>query len=533
MRFSQRKIAYMPALNPFTGGPEATLACIQLDWRFSTHPSGYYKFLEPCKHPLYKNGDSWTEELGFTKHGFKTAFNKIGVRYKSRSEFAKIQHESYQSLPSSGQAMIDNIIKSLCNVTYFSGDLISAWKELPADISLQFIARLQDIIKSTQDMESLQNAHLMLMRIFDDNFYLSFLDRRSGITYYCRYNEKVNTMLADVLNESPGCNPDGSMGGGENEGRRFRESKNPTSRSKGSGFLESKNPTSPSYKETKKTDREDKQREAAAIKAGENVDESHNALEAKTAAANCFLGKEEALISENNLPEEINNFVTMPASLATLSDDEQTTSLAAAQSFHRRTPSPTLATIASTSGMSACANTVETQEKLADSGFPPCIPHGLVSEATALGEKLTPTQRGKLIAQAESRQLFDKVKPAFGALTFADFIENIEHVVLDKKKFTHSNDSFEHKLNTVCKQFSTGNIDLPLLKAREDGARKASSSILAEIRARQMEISGAMASLQKFNHIPDGVKSFEKEIEKNKLAIESLKGKLREMEVSA
>ena len=511
----------MPALNPFTGGPEATLACIQLDWRFSTHPNGYYKFLEPCDHSLYKNGDSWTEELGFTKHGFKTAFNKIGSRYKSRSEFAKIQHESYELLSPSGQILVNNIVSTLCDSGYFLGDNLSAWKELSAETSLQFIAALQNIAESTHDEGTLCDIHRMLMRVFDGNFYLSFLDRRSGMTYYCRYHQKVNTMLADVLNDQPSCKPDGSRDGEGNDGRRFLESKKPTSRNLNPLFLESKNPTSPSYKETKKTAREDKQREAAAREGGENIDQRQDKLEDKTAAANCFLEKEEMVISDNNFPEEVNNFVTTPASLATPSDDEHASSLAAAQNVHRITPNPTL------------ANIVETKEKQADSVFPPCVPHGLVSEATELGEKLTPTQRRKLIAQAESRKLFDKIKPAFGSLTFDDFIQNVEHVVLDKKKFTHSNDSFEHKLNTVCKQFSTGNIDLPLLKAREDGARKASSSILAEIRARQMEISGAIASLQKFNHTPDGVKSFKQVIEKNKLAIESLKGKLREMEVSA
>ncbi len=54
---------------------------------FEGYPEGFYKFLEPSDHPAYKNGDSWTEELGMSRHEFRTAFDKIGIRYKSKSDF--------------------------------------------------------------------------------------------------------------------------------------------------------------------------------------------------------------------------------------------------------------------------------------------------------------------------------------------------------------------------------------------------------------------------------------------------------------
>lgn len=63
----------------------------QLDYWFENHPEGFYKFLLPSDHPAYKNGDSWTEELGMSKDEFRTAFDKIGHRYKSKSEFDKAE----------------------------------------------------------------------------------------------------------------------------------------------------------------------------------------------------------------------------------------------------------------------------------------------------------------------------------------------------------------------------------------------------------------------------------------------------------
>ncbi|MBN9343693.1 MAG: hypothetical protein BGO76_01680 [Caedibacter sp. 38-128] len=61
----------------------------QLNYWFSKKPQGFYKFLEPCKHPLYKQGDSWSEELGLSRRVFNSTFDAIGVRYKTKTEFMK------------------------------------------------------------------------------------------------------------------------------------------------------------------------------------------------------------------------------------------------------------------------------------------------------------------------------------------------------------------------------------------------------------------------------------------------------------
>lgn len=43
--------------------------------------------MEPCKHRYYKNGDSWVEEVGFTRRTFHTLFDQIGTRHKSKTQF--------------------------------------------------------------------------------------------------------------------------------------------------------------------------------------------------------------------------------------------------------------------------------------------------------------------------------------------------------------------------------------------------------------------------------------------------------------
>jgi hypothetical protein len=52
-----------------------------IDW-YKTKGSYFYKFKEPCSHSLYVEGDSWCEELGFTKHEFDGAIKEIGQKLK-------------------------------------------------------------------------------------------------------------------------------------------------------------------------------------------------------------------------------------------------------------------------------------------------------------------------------------------------------------------------------------------------------------------------------------------------------------------
>ena len=87
LHLTRNTIPYVKELHPIAGGVLGCLVMQQLDYWFEGHPEGFYKFLMPSDHPAYKIGDSWTEELGMSKDEFRTAFDKIGIRYKSKSEF--------------------------------------------------------------------------------------------------------------------------------------------------------------------------------------------------------------------------------------------------------------------------------------------------------------------------------------------------------------------------------------------------------------------------------------------------------------
>lgn len=86
-------IIYRPELNEITGSVTATILLQQIIYRWDGNP--FYKFKSKCKHELYKSGDSWTEELGFSEHEFDTALSKISTKVNRNSDLSKITTPVY------------------------------------------------------------------------------------------------------------------------------------------------------------------------------------------------------------------------------------------------------------------------------------------------------------------------------------------------------------------------------------------------------------------------------------------------------
>ena len=80
-------IKFDPRIKRFTGCDRATLILEKIEFFFSKQPDGFYKFIEPCSHRLYKKFDSWSEELGCDRKCFTRSWEKIAFRHKSRRAF--------------------------------------------------------------------------------------------------------------------------------------------------------------------------------------------------------------------------------------------------------------------------------------------------------------------------------------------------------------------------------------------------------------------------------------------------------------
>lgn len=82
-------IKFYPAIKTSIGCEKAALILGRMEYWFTISANGFYKFIEPCPHPLYREGDSWQEEVGFPRKIFAKAFDLIGVRYRSKTAFQK------------------------------------------------------------------------------------------------------------------------------------------------------------------------------------------------------------------------------------------------------------------------------------------------------------------------------------------------------------------------------------------------------------------------------------------------------------
>jgi hypothetical protein len=93
-----RFIVVRPELVKHFGSANVTMLFSRLlFWADVSKGAPFYKFKEPCGHELYREGDSWTEELGLEHRAIKTALDKIGYkkgeasRKKIAADIAKVK----------------------------------------------------------------------------------------------------------------------------------------------------------------------------------------------------------------------------------------------------------------------------------------------------------------------------------------------------------------------------------------------------------------------------------------------------------
>lgn len=77
----KNSIAYRPVFAKITGSVLGAILLQQVLYRFDTNGGkAFYKFMQPCRHKLYKHGDSWLEELGFSRYEMAAALKAIGTK---------------------------------------------------------------------------------------------------------------------------------------------------------------------------------------------------------------------------------------------------------------------------------------------------------------------------------------------------------------------------------------------------------------------------------------------------------------------
>ncbi len=88
-------LLYRKKLRYLCGTVSATILFSQLLYWFKKNDfDPFYKFITPdVKNSLYKEGESWVEELGFSYKEFANAFDHIGARHKSKTLYEAAENE--------------------------------------------------------------------------------------------------------------------------------------------------------------------------------------------------------------------------------------------------------------------------------------------------------------------------------------------------------------------------------------------------------------------------------------------------------
>lgn len=91
-------IIYRKSLRKIAGSVTGTILLQQIIFR-SKGRENFYKFKSPCSHELYKERDSWTEELGFSPKEFDNALKKIGTKItRGTSKFDALKKDDPASI---------------------------------------------------------------------------------------------------------------------------------------------------------------------------------------------------------------------------------------------------------------------------------------------------------------------------------------------------------------------------------------------------------------------------------------------------
>lgn len=78
--FNQTAIPYNPKLNDLTDNTLGSILFQQILYWYGKSRQPFYKFMAPCEHRLYQEGDSWLEELRWKRSEFETARDSIATK---------------------------------------------------------------------------------------------------------------------------------------------------------------------------------------------------------------------------------------------------------------------------------------------------------------------------------------------------------------------------------------------------------------------------------------------------------------------
>jgi hypothetical protein len=127
---SNNIIPYHPHINAVIGSVTSTILFQQIIYWSSKSGGEFYKYKEPCNAKGYADGDSWCEELSFTRKEFDSALKRIGTKINKdikKSDILKVTTYDPNK---------DDLIKTLKHlVIYWTDKSRQTYYELNAELA--------------------------------------------------------------------------------------------------------------------------------------------------------------------------------------------------------------------------------------------------------------------------------------------------------------------------------------------------------------------------------------------------------------
>lgn len=143
-------ILYRPQFNNFTGSPLATLLLSQIAyWWDKSGAKPFYKFKEPCNHKMYKRGDSWCEELGFTRRLFDSALRCL-------EEVGIVSHRTDQSRLTWYTVDTEVLNAKITKMLTDENDSVKAENAFSVKYKNAFSVKAKNAFSSTENTETTQ-----------------------------------------------------------------------------------------------------------------------------------------------------------------------------------------------------------------------------------------------------------------------------------------------------------------------------------------------------------------------------------------
>lgn len=123
LSITRGSIPFVKELKPYLKSTNAVLLMQQHEYWFERYPEGFYKFQQASpKNSLYRDGDSWCEELEFSIDELKGAWLIIGVSHKSPSAYKDAANKFLR--PDGSEAYYCSVYDRLTHrIRYYRNDL--------------------------------------------------------------------------------------------------------------------------------------------------------------------------------------------------------------------------------------------------------------------------------------------------------------------------------------------------------------------------------------------------------------------------